>query len=127
MFSDNAHVMSRSSPSVRYSDGEAPPPVPVRSGSVRLTGVGVADWQVRSSSLGRSMTPVQMGHGMGNDIPAYERPLPAAPEEKSSALKKVISYILPGANKMPTKVEEHRPEISSPSGFASDSENNCHF
>ena len=102
--------MSRASPSVRYSDGETPPPVPVRSGSVRLTGVGMTEWQSKSNSLGRSMTPVQMQEA------APDRPLPAAPEEKS-ALKKVISYILPSTNKA-AKTDDYRPEISSPCGFA---------
>lgn len=104
--------MSRASPSMRYSDSETPPPVPVRSGSVRLTGVGMTEWQVKSSSLGRSMTPVQMADA----AQFQDRPLPAAPEEKS-ALKKVISYILPSSNKNPSKSDDYRPEISSPCGF----------
>lgn len=97
---------------MRYSDSETPPPVPVRSGSVRLTGVGMTEWQVKSSSLGRSMTPVQMADA----AQFQDRPLPAAPEEKS-ALKKVISYILPSSNKNPSKSDDYRPEISSPCGF----------
>lgn len=106
--------MSRSSPSVRNSDGENPPPVPVRSGSVRLTNSTLSEWPgSKSGSLGRSVTPIQP-----EQVSFSDRPLPPAPSEKGpSALKKVISFFIPNLNRSGIKDDDFRPEISSPRGF----------
>lgn len=112
MSSSNRKVDSSPGPPPysRFSNNSTPPPVPTRSGSVRQL-----NNDMKSASLGRRVQPGSLQSFSDENF--RDRPLPAAPEEKEnrSALKKVISYILPKTTNQPSS--EYRPVISSPSGF----------